>query len=84
MNSRAQRRLKQMEAERIELTKLLDNPHLDVTERASVAVRLRALLQESDLLNDGNHWLRGTTTTENKDLYDMVQRAIGERKVMKS
>lgn len=83
MNQRAQQRLRAIEAERINLTRLAEDLSLGQEERSTIASRLRELLEESENLESGDHPLRGNTTAENKDLFDAVQRAIGG-KVIKS
>jgi hypothetical protein len=83
MNRRAQARLQQIERERIELTKYLDAPQVTQEDRAAIASRLRELLDETEKLNSGEHGLRGNTTAESQDLYELVQRAISAERVMK-
>jgi hypothetical protein len=83
MNRRAQARLQQIERERIELTKYLDAPVVTAEDRAAIASRLRELLNETEQLKSGEHGLRGNTTAESQDLYELVQRALSTGKVMK-
>lgn len=82
MNQRAQARQKQIELERIQLTKYLDAPKVTPEDRAAIASRLRELLQEDEDLQSGNHRLRGNTTQESKDLYELVHRELGAGKVI--
>lgn len=84
MNKQAQQRKQLLEAKRSALIEELDNPNLLATRRMSIAMKLREMLEETNAIDNGAHELRGTTTTESKELFAAVQRELsGSGKVLR-
>lgn len=85
MNQKSKDRLAQNLQQRMELTDLLmNNLNLESEYRLEINRRIVATLKDDAKVKSGDHPLRGDTTSESKELYAAVQRAIASgEKVMK-